>query len=72
MMKVTIPTDHPIFENAKVGDQLTLTAKVTEVGEDGATAEVDKCELAEPVKVREPKKKLTPVEYLILQRKKAA
>ena len=71
-MKLTIPTDHPIFKDTKVGDLVSITAKVTEQSDDGAVCEVDKCELAEPAKVREKAKKVSPVEYLLKLRRKAA
>lgn len=70
-MKVTIPNDHPIFESAKVGDVVTITARVTEKNDEAATADVEKCVLAEPPKVTS-RKGMSHVEYLKAQRQKAA
>lgn len=69
-MKFTIPSDHPVFKDAKVGDTLTMTGKVTATDDEGATAEIEKCEIGE-MAAREPRKKMTPIEYIIRARRKA-
>ncbi len=61
----TVPKGHPRHDDLKVGDMLTMTGKVVEVGDDGAKCSVDTFAKAKPIAAKAaPKKRMTPREYL--------
>lgn len=60
-----IPKGHPKHDDLKVGDLMTMTGKVVEMGDEGAECSVDTFAKAKPIPAKAaPKKKMTPREYL--------
>ncbi|MFA6240096.1 MAG: hypothetical protein WC655_04160 [Candidatus Hydrogenedentales bacterium] len=61
----TVPKGHPKHDDFKVGDMMTMTGKVVEMGDEGARCSVDTFSKAKPTPAKPaPRKKMTPREYL--------